>query len=94
MVFDDTCPKIKHGQDEYDWTPFYGDVKEAIPLNAPTARGNSVSMTCFVDADHAGNRVTRRSHTGILLYVNRAPISWYSKQQMTVVKSQLSLQTC
>jgi hypothetical protein len=87
MVFDDTCPKTKHGQDKYDWTPFYGDVKEAIPLNAPQARGNSVSMTCFVDADHAGNRVTRRSHTGILLYVNRAPISWYSKRQMTVETS-------
>ena len=26
---------------------------------------------CYVDADHAGCRVTRRSHTGILLYVQK-----------------------
>jgi hypothetical protein len=87
LLFDDTQPVVKHGQPDYDWTPFYGDVKEAIPYNAPKPRGNSVSMTCYVDADHAGNRVTRRSHTGILLYVNRAPISWYSKRQMTVETS-------
>ena len=41
----------------------------------------------FVDADHAGNRVTRRSHTGILLYLNCAPIIWFSKAQSTVESS-------
>jgi hypothetical protein len=44
-------------------------------------------MTCFVDADHAGCQVTRRSHTGVLIYVNRAPILWYSKRQNTVETS-------
>ena len=42
---------------------------------------------CFVDADHAGNRVTRRSHTGIIMYCNTAPIIWYSKRQNTVESS-------
>ena len=37
--------------------------------------------------DHAGNRVTRRSHTGILIYLNCAPIIWYSKAQSTVETS-------
>jgi hypothetical protein len=41
-------------------------------------------MNVFVDADHAGNQVTRRSHTGILLYLNCAPIMWYSKARSTV----------
>jgi hypothetical protein len=41
----------------------------------------------FVDADHAGDKVTRRSHTGIILFCNRAPIVWYSKQQNTVETS-------
>ena len=40
-----------------------------------------------VDADHAGCRVTRRSHTGIIIFVNRAPILWYSKRQNTVESS-------
>jgi hypothetical protein len=41
----------------------------------------------FCDADHAGNLVTRRSHTGILIYLNQAPITWYSKAQKTVETS-------
>ena len=44
-------------------------------------------ISCFVDANHAGDRVTRRSHTGVLLFCNRAPILWYSKQQNTVETS-------
>jgi hypothetical protein len=44
-------------------------------------------MSCFVDADHAGNLATRRSHTGILLFLNKAPIVWYSKRQNTVETS-------
>jgi hypothetical protein len=44
-------------------------------------------MSCFVDADHAGNRVTRRSHTGIIIFCNRAPILWFSKHQNTVETS-------
>ena len=46
-----------------------------------------MSTHCFVDADHAGNLVTRRSQTGILIFVNRAPIIWYSKHQNTVKTS-------
>jgi hypothetical protein len=38
-------------------------------------RGMPGQINTFVDANHARNRVTRRSHTGILIYLNRAPIS-------------------
>ena len=41
-------------------------------------------ITCFVDANHAGNGVDRHRHTGTLLFVNKAPIHWYSKKQSTV----------
>ena len=40
-----------------------------------------------MDADHAGNQITRRSHTGVLLFVCRAPIIWCSKRQNTVETS-------
>ena len=53
----------------------------------PEPLGNPVNITCFVDADHAGNKVTRRSHTGILIYINSAPIIWHSKRQNTVESS-------
>ena len=58
-----------------------------IPTDAPKPHGNVVSTHCFVDADHAGNHITRRSQTGILIFINRAPIIWYSKRQNTVETS-------
>ena len=41
----------------------------------------------FVDASHAANVVTRQSRTGVLIYVNRAPILWYSKKQNSIETS-------
>ena len=70
-----------------DWTDFYEDVIEELPPKMPTPRGKSVCISCFVDANHAGNVITRRSHTGILIYVQNAPIIWFSKRQNTVESS-------
>ncbi|MFN9979144.1 MAG: Ty1/Copia family ribonuclease HI, partial [bacterium] len=70
-----------------DWTDFYQNVEEDIPRNAPEPRGMPIQINAFVDASHARNKVTRRSHTGILIYLNRAPIIWYSKAQRTVETS-------
>ena len=88
LVINHTRPDIdesvfKHG----DWTEFYGDIVEEDPPNMPIPLGDSVIMSCFVDADHAGNRVTRRSHTGIFILVNNAPIVVYSKRQNTCESS-------
>jgi hypothetical protein len=88
IVLDPTVPKIDESSFEIaDWTEFYANAKEPIPPNAPEPRGKAVVISCFVDADHAGNLVTRRSHTGILIFCNRAPILWYSKRQNTVETS-------
>ena len=65
----------------------YPDATEDLPTNAPEPRGNPVQINCFVDSDHAGDRLTRRSQTGILIYCNSAPIIWYSKRQSTVESS-------
>jgi len=54
-------------------------VKEAIPPNAPEPRGDYIYISAFVDAAHTGNLVTCHSHTGILIFVNKALITWYSK---------------
>jgi hypothetical protein len=50
----------------------------------PEPRGHPVNISAFVDANHAGNVVTRRSHTGIFIFVQNAPIIWFSKRQNTV----------
>ena len=88
MVFDHTQPEFEGLQQvKVDWEEFYPGAREVIPKNRPKERGMAVTMTTFVDADHAGCRMTRRSHSGILIFVNRAPILWYSKRQATVEAS-------
>ena len=50
--------------------------EEAIPGNAPPPMVKPVYVRCYVNADHAGNLLTRRSHTGIIIFVNDSPIIW------------------
>ena len=69
------------------WKDFYGDVAEELPPGMPQPLGNAVDITCFVDSDHAGNVVTRRSHTGIIMFLQNSPTIWYSKKQNTVESS-------
>jgi hypothetical protein len=88
IVLDPTLPFVdEQSFIEGDWTEFYVRAKEAIPPNAPEPRGKAITISCFVDADHSGNLVTRRSHTGILIFCNRAPILWFSKRQNTAETS-------
>jgi hypothetical protein len=88
LVFDDTAPVFEETRfTQPDWSSFYPDAADPIPPNMPEPRGNAVTTSCFVDADHAGCRVTRRSHTGVLIFLQRAPILWYSKRQNTVESS-------
>jgi hypothetical protein len=84
LVFDDAEPTFDNSYFHVcDWSEYYPDAKEAIP-NMPEPLGHGVSSTCYVDADHAGCKITRRSRTGLVTYVNKAPVIWYSKRQNTV----------
>ena len=53
----------------------------------PVPLGNVVHMSCFVDANHAGNKVTRRSHTGVFILLNNTPVIAFSKRQNTCESS-------
>jgi hypothetical protein len=88
MIFDDTAVNWDESTlTKQNWSNRYRDAKEELPPNMPELRGNPVKINCFVDADHAGNHITRRSQTGILIFLNRAPIIWYSKAQNTIESS-------
>ena len=67
IVFDPTMVELVNPNvfKKVDWSDIYDieDVKEELPPRMPEPRGRSVKMSVFVDADHAGNKVTRRSHT-------------------------------
>ena len=68
----------------------YRDAEEQIPADKPKPRGRPVVMTAYVDASHAANKITRRSHTGFIIFINKAPIIWFSKRQNTVESSAFS----
>ena len=50
--------------------------EEAIPGDSSPSKVNPVYVGCYADADHAGNLLTRASHTGIIIFVNNFPIIW------------------
>ena len=70
-----------------DWKEFYGDTEEDIPPCMLEPLGKSEHMTYFVDNNHAGNVVTRRSQTVVFIYAINAMIIWFSNNQSTVYSS-------
>ena len=72
---------------QHEWDGAYPGAKEEIDDSLPTPKGKPVTLTVFVDADHARDEVTRRSTTGILAFLNCTPIRWYSNRQATVEAS-------
>ena len=88
IIFDPTDPvPITPITAKPDWSSFYDDLEEKLPPRMPEPLGNPVNIHVFVDANHAGNVVTRRSHTGILVFVQNSPILWVSCRQSTVETS-------
>jgi hypothetical protein len=73
-----------------DFSEIYRDADESLPHRMPVPRGRSVVTTAYVDASHAANKKTRRSHTGYVIFLNRAPVVWYIKRQQTVETSTFS----
>ena len=61
--------------------------KEEFPANMPEPRGHGFIMRAKVEADHAADTVSRRSRTGLLIYLNCALVYWWSKKQTSVESS-------
>jgi hypothetical protein len=72
---------------QFDWTKFYGDVEEAIPVDMPESLGKDVDVRIMCDSDHAGKKRTRHSCTGFFTFCNMALIDWVSKKQATIETS-------
>jgi hypothetical protein len=88
VVFDPTYPAVDMGTFiKTYWKSMYGDLKEMTPSDAPIPRRKEVYLRLFLDSDHAGEQFTRRSRTGFVIYLNMAPIVWFSKRQPTVESS-------
>jgi len=88
IAFDPCEPAISEERFiECDWEDFYKDAEEEITEDTPEPRGLGIDIHCFVDASHGSDLNNRRSQTGILIFINSAPILWYSKRQNSVGSS-------
>ncbi len=90
-MFDPSDPCVNESDFELqDWTSSeFGHLQgqEELPPNMPEPRGVGFVMRAKVDADHAGDTVTRRSRTGFLVYLNSALVCWLSRKQTSVESS-------
>ena len=55
-----------------NWSEFYRNAKEAIPMIASEPEGKEVAICMFVDSDHAGDKASCRSRSGLLINMNTA----------------------
>ncbi len=53
----------------------------------PPPLGKDVDLCMMVDSDHAGEKRTRGSRIGFIIFCNLAPIIWLFKQQVTIETS-------
>ena len=86
-------PNMDYGDfhtNRQDFAEIYRDAEEELPRRMPMPRGQGLTITAFVDASHAANKATRRSHSGYVIFINRTPILWYSKRHQTVETSTIS----
>ena len=74
-----------------EWKYFYPDDQEMIPRHMPEVICKYVVIKDYVDATHAGIIANRRSHSGIIIYVNHEPIICYSRLHSTVEASSFGL---
>ncbi len=56
-------------------------------MDMPKPLGKDVDVRMMCDSDHAGDKRTRRSHTGFRIFCNMALIDWVSKKQATIETS-------
>ena len=87
IVFDPTTPEVGMDIFQKKYWSFYvysspgEELKEEFTPNVPDPLGLPFVMRFYVDADHAGKSVTRRSRSGYIVFLNSAPIYWISKKQ-------------
>ncbi len=62
-------------------------MEEAISPDMPPPLGKDVDLCMMVDSYHAGEKRTRHSCSGFIIFCNLAPIIWLSKQQATIETS-------
>jgi len=79
MIDPKPCDWFTCKPQEHDWMEAYLNATEELPPDMLTPMRKLAWITCYVDANHAHDKITHRSITGILLFINGTPIKWISK---------------
>ena len=61
--------------------------KKLCPFDMSEPLGKEVVMICLVDSNHAEEKLTRRSRSGFIIFMQIAPVYYCSKRQNTVETS-------
>jgi hypothetical protein len=70
---------------EYDSSKtVYGDIREHVPEGIPDPLGNFGMLSYYYPANLYHDVVAGQSVTGILHFMNKMPIDWYSEEQASV----------
>lgn len=80
---DPSFPNIDYSDFEVngkDFEDYYRNAVETNPKNTPRPRGKFVKTIAFLDASLGQNKKNRKPHASYIIFANRAPILWYSKQ--------------
>ena len=89
----DSCPlfvddELKKNSFHPNFLEDYPDASEDIDPSLPAPHGPELTTSVFFDADHAHDHVTRRSITGIIVFVgSTALVLWQSKRQGCIATS-------
>ena len=100
IVVDSRDPILEGGKDalEKDYTKIfkdnYPDSTEEIDAKIPIPLIDELEITTFVDSDHAHDKVTRRSITGIIIIIGRTPVFFSSKRQGAIETSTYGAEFC
>jgi hypothetical protein len=100
IVVDSRDPTLIGGQDalDLDYTEEFNDqypeAFEEIDCNAPTPLVGEMEITVFVDSDHAHDKITRKSISGIIIFVGRTPVFYSSKRQGAISTSTYGAEFC
>ena len=71
-----------------EWKQIYGDnLVEDLPADMPKPKMKPVDITIYFDASFGSDMLTRRSVTGIVVFLNSTPVKWFCKKQNTVETS-------
>ena len=70
-----------------DFLKDYPDAYEELDPSFPKPFGPCLQQTFLVDSDHAHDKVTRKSLTGLIGFVGSTPVIWFSRRQGSIASS-------